>query len=750
MKLSVSMIVKNESSCLAKCLESVKGADELIVVDTGSTDNTKEIAALYGAKIYDFPWIDDFAAARNYSLQQCTGDFIFIIDADWTLAPGGMEKIRKATENAPANIKTINVNIETPTGTHKYKQPLLFRRCPEVFWKGAIHNYLSVKEDNPSDIVIYPGYSAAHKLDPDRTLRILLKELDKNPNLLREKYYLAREYLYRKNYPLAVEWYEKYLVNANWMPERADAHLSLARCYWQLRKGEDARRQCLQAISNNANFKEALLFMAELSWPKNAIRWREFAEHATNEDVLFERTCAPTIKESETVTVKYGTRTYKFSGPPNDHIFKSIRRAGFYELDLLHEIQAMSLSGTYVDVGANIGNHTVFFSLECAAKRVIAIEPQPEALQYLVKNVVANDVFKTSTVVVEFINCAVSDVPGRGAMCTRDDNNLGMARLEAGDSVSIKTLDDILKDIAKVTLIKIDVEGRELQALRGAKETLLRCYPVLAVEATDIESQEAIRDFLDPLGYSVKGPFGATPTWIWSKQGVRIPREAVLATLYVRRETAAIAVASISPQVDRVHVVLNRVGSEDLDEWKRCFPQSNVAFYIRDNDLGDAERYWPVGSDPAYYLSIDDDLVYPPQYVSKMVAGCYKYDCPVSLHGKFFPMFPVDSYSSQAGAHYYQCLNELSEDKAIHFPGSGVACWRSDQIDLSHKQFKVKNQADIEVGRIAAEAAVPLMCLKHSPLEYMPPKGKTIWEVVTSANSPALLASVNGVLELRQ
>ena len=73
MKLSASLIVKNESSCLAKCLQSIQGVDELIVVDTGSTDNTKEIAASFGATLYDFPWIDDFAAARNFSLSKCTG-----------------------------------------------------------------------------------------------------------------------------------------------------------------------------------------------------------------------------------------------------------------------------------------------------------------------------------------------------------------------------------------------------------------------------------------------------------------------------------------------------------------------------------------------------------------------------------------------------------------------------------------------------------------------------------------------------
>jgi len=73
------------------------------------------------------------------------------------------------------------------------------------------------------------------------------------------------------------------------MAERADAYLSAARCLWNLKRGEEARQYCFNAININANFKEAILFMAEISWEKNAKTWRKMAEHATNEDVLFIR-----------------------------------------------------------------------------------------------------------------------------------------------------------------------------------------------------------------------------------------------------------------------------------------------------------------------------------------------------------------------------------------------------------------------------------------------------------------------------
>jgi tetratricopeptide (TPR) repeat protein len=173
-----------------------------------------------------------------------------------------------------------------------------------VFWKGDIHNYLSLSEPaNKYDIKITAGYSKAHKNDPDRALRILKKVVGENPKTVREVYYLAREYWYRKDYITAIYWYKDYLSRATWMPEVADAYLMMARCYWSLRQGEEARKACLQAISINANFREALLFMAEISWLKNKKLWLQFADLANNEDVLFVR--APSVVRNEKSSAFY-------------------------------------------------------------------------------------------------------------------------------------------------------------------------------------------------------------------------------------------------------------------------------------------------------------------------------------------------------------------------------------------------------------------------------------------------------------
>jgi hypothetical protein len=93
-KVSLTMIVKNEEANLPHCLASVEGVfDEIVIVDTGSTDRTKEIAREFGAKVFDFVWIDNFAAARNEALSHATGDYIFWLDADDVVEPGQREKL---------------------------------------------------------------------------------------------------------------------------------------------------------------------------------------------------------------------------------------------------------------------------------------------------------------------------------------------------------------------------------------------------------------------------------------------------------------------------------------------------------------------------------------------------------------------------------------------------------------------------------------------------------------------------------
>jgi len=119
------MIVKDESEHLAQCLESISGlADEVCIVDTGSKDNTVEIARQRGAKISFFIWCDDFASARNESLRGCSGDWIFVLDADERIAPEDIARLRALAEG-PTNV-SYRFTTRNYTNTESVGE---FERC---------------------------------------------------------------------------------------------------------------------------------------------------------------------------------------------------------------------------------------------------------------------------------------------------------------------------------------------------------------------------------------------------------------------------------------------------------------------------------------------------------------------------------------------------------------------------------------------------------------------------------------------
>ena len=98
-QISLCMIVKNEEAVLARCLDSIKELmDEIIIVDTGSTDRTKEIAAGYTDQIYDFAWVDDFAAARNFAFSKASMPYIYTADADEVVSEENRQRFRQLKE----------------------------------------------------------------------------------------------------------------------------------------------------------------------------------------------------------------------------------------------------------------------------------------------------------------------------------------------------------------------------------------------------------------------------------------------------------------------------------------------------------------------------------------------------------------------------------------------------------------------------------------------------------------------------
>jgi len=292
------MIVKNEEVMLEDALKSIQDVDEIVICDTGSTDKTIEIAKKYTDKVFtDYTWNDNFAEARNHANSKCTSDWILVIDADETLEEGGVDRIRKEIEKAGSKCMAINLVVKGKNRNNRFNFPRLYRNSPDVKWLGAIHNRLNVQGTHNTDITVTYGYSPAHKNDPNRALRILTKVCKENPDCVREKFYLAREYIYKKDWKKAIKWYKKYIKVSKWAVEKSEAYFRLAYAYWYSQQGELARDACLQALKINTNFREAIELMAEMTGPINRKRWIEFAVGADNSKILFDR--SPTYKGSE-------------------------------------------------------------------------------------------------------------------------------------------------------------------------------------------------------------------------------------------------------------------------------------------------------------------------------------------------------------------------------------------------------------------------------------------------------------------
>ncbi len=290
MKISAVLIVKNEKDHIKDVLTSLVGVDEIIVVDTGSQDDTVELARAAGAQVFtDYSWNDDFAAARNHALAKCTGDWVISIDADEVLEDGGIAKIRALLENARPDQLHFSVEMTAKHVGNKHNLPRIIRNDGQVRWVGAAHETLFPVQRNLTDVVITYGSSTAHQLDPDRMLRILAKVVASPEGTPRDLYYYAREYYYRQDYVNAMRLWEEYVSIATWLPEKTDALLYIARCAFYTGQGDKARETCLEAITHNPDFKEALLFMAELHHEPWKHKWEKLASVATSEDVLFKR-----------------------------------------------------------------------------------------------------------------------------------------------------------------------------------------------------------------------------------------------------------------------------------------------------------------------------------------------------------------------------------------------------------------------------------------------------------------------------
>lgn len=289
--VSLCMIVKNEEMHLARCLDSVAGlVDEIVIVDTGSTDRTVEIASGYTSKVFRQPWRDDFSEARNVSFSKASMDYCMWMDADDVLEETEKGEFLELKQSLPPDTDIVMMKYNTSFDeagkpSFSYFRERWIRNCSKYRWIGAVHEVIP-----PIGKVIYSDIAFSHKKsgagDPDRNLKIYRKMIaEGKPLEARHQYYYGRELYYHGQYEEAVSVLERFLLSAEgWVENKIEACSVCAGCYLRLGQEQASLNTLLRSMSFDLPRAELCCeigkFFLEHGNCRNAIYWYETALNA--------------------------------------------------------------------------------------------------------------------------------------------------------------------------------------------------------------------------------------------------------------------------------------------------------------------------------------------------------------------------------------------------------------------------------------------------------------------------------------
>ena len=246
-ELSLCMIVKNEEERLARCLSGVQGAvDEIIIVDTGSTDGTKRVAGQFTSRVYDYAWDDDFSAARNASLDRATKPFILWLDADDVVERSEKEKLMALKNRLTADVDAVMTPYHTGIGqdgrpTLIYERERIVRRDAGFVFSGVVHEAMRVSGNVLHEDIVIRHERGDKPPQGRRNLDIYEKWMARGRRMTaRDSYYYAREWMDWGDPGMAERAFAQFLAMPDgWIENRIDAYIQRAECLQRLgRRGK--------------------------------------------------------------------------------------------------------------------------------------------------------------------------------------------------------------------------------------------------------------------------------------------------------------------------------------------------------------------------------------------------------------------------------------------------------------------------------------------------------------------------------
>jgi glycosyltransferase involved in cell wall biosynthesis len=283
------MIVKNEEEALPRCLRSLGAIpDEIVILDTGSTDRTKALAREFTDRVYDFAWIDDFAAARNAAFSLATRDFILWMDADDILREDDRDKLSALKTELDADVDAVSMKYHLAFDadnhvTFSSRLYRLVRRARGFAWHGPVHEYLAVDGNILHADIAVTHSPVGHDVDPSRNLRIYEQRLAAGETFTpRDVFYYANECYDHGRYHRAAEYYRMFLANGScWVEDAVRAYGRLADCSAHLGDAEAELSYTLQAFTLDiprADFccRLGFIWMKRREWQR-AVFWYDLA-----------------------------------------------------------------------------------------------------------------------------------------------------------------------------------------------------------------------------------------------------------------------------------------------------------------------------------------------------------------------------------------------------------------------------------------------------------------------------------------
>ncbi|MBS4174158.1 glycosyltransferase family 2 protein [Bacillus sp. FJAT-49736] len=255
--LSLCMIVKNEEKVIERCLSSVGSLiDEIIIVDTGSTDRTKELASKYTTKIYDFEWINDFSAARNYAASKASGEWILVLDADEYVDEENLKSFIDDLKGNRENVDAFSAKIINFTGNFgenllQNYHDRIYKNNGEISYYRQIHEQFKNNNDKPINIkhsrlvIFHSGYlnqTVSEKDKNSRNKNLLDQEMKNGPINAFDYFNYGNEYCSIGEYSKALEAYleaykQKVDFNLSWV---STTLIQIVICLINLKRYNDA------------------------------------------------------------------------------------------------------------------------------------------------------------------------------------------------------------------------------------------------------------------------------------------------------------------------------------------------------------------------------------------------------------------------------------------------------------------------------------------------------------------------------